>query len=306
MCKFSIIVPVYNTEKYLKRCLDSLINQSFSDYEIIIVNDGSTDNSSKVIEKYLDNSKIKLIEEENQGLSSARNNGVKEAIGKYLIFVDSDDYVEKKLLEKINSILDKEYDLVKIQYQMVYENRKEKCIDDIVLNKEYVSTDYFMDNLLKNKPFEMAWAYVYRKDFYVENNFEFKNGLYHEDFGLIPLIILKSKSVYVSDYIGYNYSQEGISITRTTNYLKILKRAYDMLTHFDYLYFEVNKLEIDENVKKYFNSYISNALIDKIDKLNSDDKKKYIMELKKRKVFDLILSDTFKRKIKKMILKIKY
>ena len=93
--KFSIIVPVYNTEKYLKRCLDSIKSQSFKDYEVIIVNDGSTDNSSDIISKY----PYKIINQENLGLSRARNNGVKEASGDYLIFLDSDDYIEKDLLE---------------------------------------------------------------------------------------------------------------------------------------------------------------------------------------------------------------
>ena len=109
--KFSIIVPVYNTEKYLKRCLDSIKSQSFKDYEVIIVNDGSTDNSSDTISKY----PYKVINQENQGLSMARNNGVKEASGEYLIFLDSDDYIEKNLLKEINNSLSNSPDLVRYQ-----------------------------------------------------------------------------------------------------------------------------------------------------------------------------------------------
>lgn len=305
MCKFSIIVPVYNVEKYIERCLDSLINQSYDDYEIIIVNDGSTDSSVDIIKKYLDNSKIKLINEENKGLSAARNNGVKNASGDYLIFVDSDDYIDKNLLLTLSKI-NGNYDLIKIQYQKVYDDRNEKVIDDIILNKEYKSRDYFMDNLKTCKPFEMAWIYIYKKSFYLENNFSFKEGLYHEDFGLIPLIILKSNNIYVTDFVGYYYNQEGTSIMRTPDYKKTLKKAYDMLDIFDYLYEEVNKLNLDNKIKKYFNSYISNGLIDKIESLNKNDKKNYINELKKRKVFDLIVDDTIIRKIKKILLKIKY
>ena len=109
--KFSIIVPVYNTEKYVKRCLDSIKSQSFKDYEVIIVNDGSTDNSSDTISKY----PYKVINQENQGLSMARNNGVKDANGEYLIFLDSDDYIEKDLLKEINKSLSNNPDLVRFK-----------------------------------------------------------------------------------------------------------------------------------------------------------------------------------------------
>ena len=103
MVKYSFIVPVYNTKKYLKKCLDSLIKQTFKDFEIIIVNDGSTDNSMEIIEKYKNKySNIKVIEQQNQGLSLARNNGVKKTSGEYILFIDSDDYIEKDLLKQID------------------------------------------------------------------------------------------------------------------------------------------------------------------------------------------------------------
>ena len=119
--KFSIIVPVYNTEKYLKRCLDSIKSQSFKDYEVIIVNDGSTDKSSSIISKY----PFKVINQENQGLSVARNNGVKDASGEYLIFLDSDDYIEKDLLEEINNSLSNNPDLVRYQIKEVFDNKSD-------------------------------------------------------------------------------------------------------------------------------------------------------------------------------------
>ena len=103
MIKYSFVVPVYNTSKYLKKCLDSLVKQTFKDFEVIIVNDGSTDKSKDIILKYESKyDSIKVINQENQGLSMARNNGVKKASGKYIIFIDSDDYVEKGLLKEID------------------------------------------------------------------------------------------------------------------------------------------------------------------------------------------------------------
>ena len=90
---FSVIIPVYNTEKYLGKCLDSLLNQSYSNFEALIVNDGSTDASEEVIKQYLNDSRITLISQENKGLGGARNTGILAAKGEYLVFLDSDDYL---------------------------------------------------------------------------------------------------------------------------------------------------------------------------------------------------------------------
>ena len=96
--KFSIIVPVYNVENYVDKCIKSILNQTYKNYEVIIINDGSTDNSLNIINKYKNNKKIKIITQKNKGLSNARNNGMKMATGDYLLFIDSDDYIEDKLL----------------------------------------------------------------------------------------------------------------------------------------------------------------------------------------------------------------
>ena len=98
MPKFSIIIPVYNVEKYLKKCLDSVFNQTYKDYEVIVVNDGTKDNSMDIVKDY----DVKVINQKNQGLSAARNAGVKKATGEYLIFLDSDDYWEKDLLKELS------------------------------------------------------------------------------------------------------------------------------------------------------------------------------------------------------------
>lgn len=102
MCKVSIIVPVYNVEKYLERCLDSLINQSFHDIEILAINDGSTDRSLEILKKYesTDN-RIKIINNSNVGVSETRNIGIMESKGEFIVFVDSDDWIDKDMIEKM-------------------------------------------------------------------------------------------------------------------------------------------------------------------------------------------------------------
>ena len=105
--KYSIIVPVYNMEKYISKCLDSIFSSTYKNYEVIIVNDGSTDKSDEIIKTYIEkNRNIIYIKEENMGLSTARNNGVSKATGDYIIFVDSDDYIEEKLLENLELNID--------------------------------------------------------------------------------------------------------------------------------------------------------------------------------------------------------
>ena len=125
--KVSVIVPVYNVEAYLDKCLNSLVNQTLKEIEIIVVNDGSKDNSEKIIEKYKEKypEKIKYYKKENGGLSSARNYGLKYAIGEYVAFVDSDDYVDLKMYEKMINLANLENsDIVVAATEAIYKDQK--------------------------------------------------------------------------------------------------------------------------------------------------------------------------------------
>ena len=293
--KFSIIVPVYNTEKYLKRCLDSIKSQSFKDYEVIIVNDGSTDNSSDIISKY----PYKVINQDNQGLSMARNNGVKKTSGDYLIFLDSDDYIEKDLLKEINNSLSNNPDLVRYQIKEVFDNKSDINYEETPFdNKNGVEAF----KLITNYHFvENAWAYAIKREFYLKERFSFKKGTYHEDFGLIPLVIIKSKVVNSISYVGYCYYQRSGSIMNESDYDKTKKKVKDFYNHYLYLTEEINKTKLD---KTYFMSFISNSLILKITELKGKDYKDALTRLKKDKVFDNLLNDSLGRKIKNILVKI--
>ena len=199
MVKYSFIVPVYNTSKYLKKCLDSLVKQTFKDFEIIIVNDGSTDNSSNIISKYQDTYRnIKVINQKNQGLSMARNNGVKEANGEYLIFIDSDDYVEKNLLKEV----DKEIkDAEVLRYQVISENEDGNNKIDFNEKAFDMVNGYQAFKYLSNYHFvEPACFYAIEKTYYINNKFSFKKDVYHEDFGLIPYVRYKARKVKSISY----------------------------------------------------------------------------------------------------------
>ena len=293
--KFSIIVPVYNTEKYVKRCLDSIKSQTFKDYEVIIINDGSTDNSSDIISKY----PYKIINQENQGLSMTRNNGVKEASGEYLIFLDSDDYIEKNLLKEINNSLSNSPDLVRYQIKEVFDSKDDINYKEIPFdNKNGVEAF----KLITNYHFvENAWAYAIKREFYLKERFSFKKGTYHEDFGLIPLVIIKSKIVNSINYVGYCYYQRDGSIMNSSDYSKTKKKVKDFYNHYLYLTKEINKTKLD---KTYFMSFISNSLILKITELKGKDYKDALTRLKKDKVFDNLLNDSLGRKIKNILVRI--
>lgn len=291
MPKFSIIVPVYNVEEYIDDCLKSIKNQSFKDYEVIVVNDGTKDNSMDIVKKY----DVEIINQENAGLSAARNTGVKKAKGDYLIFLDSDDYIEKDLLKKINDSLDDNPDIVRFQIQEVYQDKKIKYEEESFNTTSGVEA---FNNIVKYHFIENAWCYAINRKYYLDNKFEFSKGTYHEDYGLIPLVIVKATKVKSISYIGYNYRQRENSIMSSKDYKKTIKKVDDFYNHYTYLIKEIDKLDIDNSVIK---SYLANSLLIKICELNNPEYKEYLNKIRKDKVVDNLLGDTTTRKIKKLL-----
>lgn len=297
--KFSIVIPVYNVEKYIDKCLNSILCQSYDNFEVIIVNDGTKDNSQKIIDKYVKKDKrFKSYIKKNGGLSSARNYGLDYVKGDYLLFVDSDDYIEPELLKKLFVLLNnREYDVVKFKLQLVTEDgdliRKERGFNtskDVAL-KEILSLEY-------NEP---ACTYCYNMKFWKKNNFKYAIGKIHEDFGLTPLVLYRANSIYYLDYYGYNYVQRMGSIVNGAE--KNIRRVNDLIFHFDFLYDAITKEKKDKE-KELIISFLANGLIYNAALLNGKDLKNYIIELRKRNIFNLILEDTFSRKIKKLLIKI--
>lgn len=294
MPKFSIIIPVYNVEKYLKKCLESVYNQTYKNYEVIVVNDGTKDNSMDIVKNY----PAKVINQKNQGLSVARNNGVEKASGEYILFLDSDDYIEKGLLKEINKSLNNNPDIVRFQIKEVFEDGKKTEYNERPFTDKTGQEAFQL--ITKYHFVENAWCYAIRREYYLKNNFKFKENTFHEDFGLLPLVIIKAKKVNSINYIGYNYLQRQGSIMSNKEYTKTKKKVADMYDHYCYLLNEAKKLSLDTST---FRSFIANSLILKITELNDEDYKIYLKKLNNDKVFDNILTDTFQRKIKKILLK---
>lgn len=294
MSKFSIIIPVYNVENYIKKCLDSVFAQTEKDYEVIVVNDGTKDNSMDIVKNY----DVKIVNQKNQGLSEARNTGLKNAKGEYILFLDSDDYIEKNLLKELNKSIKNKPDLVRFQIREVFDTYKKDYNELSFTNKS--GPEAF--SIICNYHFvENAWAYLYKKSYLEENNFTFKKGTIHEDFGLVPLVIMKASNVNSISYIGYNYVQREGSIMSQKNYEKTKKKVDDFYNHYLFLIKEIDKTELDS---KLFKSFISNSLILKICELEGKDYKQYKKLLKEQGVYDNILVDTTSRKIKKTLFKL--
>lgn len=303
MVKFSIIVPVYNVEKYIGDCLDSILNQTYENFEVIVVNDGSPDNSQDIIDRYAKKDKrIRSFIKKNGGLSDARNYGVSKAKGDYLVFVDSDDSINCELLEKINEVLDDKVDIVR--YQVVKIENDQKTVDESEIFTRNSGEEAF-SKLLKNSWFVTAWSASYRREFWIKNKFNYAKGKIHEDFGLTPYVYMKAKLVTAIDYVGYNYFVRENSIMTVNNKEKVIKKNEDCLFHFDRLMEFINKdKNVSETGKVLYESYIANALITRIKSIEDKQiKKDYVNELKVKKVGDNLISDTLPRKIKKTIYK---
>lgn len=214
MIKVSVIVPVYNVEKYIDKCLKSLVNQTLSDIEILVINDGSPDNSQKIIDKYVKKySNVRCYVKKNGGISDARNYGLKYAKGEYIAFVDSDDYVDNTMLEKLyNKAIEKSYDIVECDLHMVDDHGN--LIKDVY---HTFSVDIFDEKKLKKYMINMytsVWNKLYKRSLF-DSKIRFKKGVWFEDVEFLYKLIPFVKSIgFVKENL-YYYVQRGGSITKT-------------------------------------------------------------------------------------------
>lgn len=216
MVRVSVIVPVYNVKEYLAKCIDSLINQSYSEYEIILVDDGSNDGSEMICDEYAQrNNKVKVFHKKNGGLSDARNYGIKHSESKYIIFVDSDDYVDSNYIEYLNTLISK-YSADMAVTGFVYEkndietfhvaSKREQCVNNEIA---------FQKMCYGNEIPIMAWGKIMKRDLLME--YPFPYGVLNEDVGTIYKIILNSEKIAVGCKATYHYVLRNSSILHSDN-----------------------------------------------------------------------------------------
>lgn len=200
---YSVIVPVYNVENSIERCIESVLMQTFCDFELILIDDGSYDDSGIICEKYAQkDARIKVIHQKNQGVSKARNAGLDRAKGEYIIFIDSDDFVEKNYLHMFNSFSD---DLILVGHGDYRNNKVEKIVMDE--NESWrIDSDEGIKQFLEKKSSIFVWGKRYRRSIIDEYNIRFRQEMkFSEDVIFNNDYILKAQTARNIKYVGYYY-----------------------------------------------------------------------------------------------------
>lgn len=251
--KISVIIPVYNVEKYLKRCLDSIVNQTYKNLEIILVDDGSTDKSGNICDEYAAKDKrIIVIHKENGGVSSARNKGLDICIGDYISFIDSDDWIEEDFFEYVVNNA-KDNDLLIFDYYIT--NGKSTKWIKYRKTKFEISKDECLIELTKAKLQSYLWVMIFKSELFY--NIRFPQNRNYEDQAIMHLHIDKCQKIKYCNKAFYNYYQNPKGITHTVNYKnyrdflyvnilrgRFLKKKYPKVYeyHLNYIYSAIAKL----------------------------------------------------------------
>jgi len=269
MADISIIVPIYNAEKYIEKCLDSLVKQTKKELEFILVNDGSTDKTEKIIEKYKDK-RIKYFKNKNQGIGKTRNFGISKATGKYMMFLDSDDYLDVTACEKLykKAIFDK-LDMVVFDFYRVEDNDlKEVIINDFEITSLKDNNNVLLDINLGpcNK--------LYRSDIINKNKIKFLEDLKYEDTSFVVETINNSKRIgklneFLHYYVIHNQSETTVRDERVFDIIKVVDKIRN--------YFKDNK-ELTETVDKLTVRILTNYTIQQRNQKNIKTGMKFIEE----------------------------
>lgn len=279
----SVIIPVFNTEKYLRECVDSVLNQSYQNYEVVLVDDGSSDNSGIICDEYNEiDDRIKVIHKANGGQSSARNAALNIAKGKYIYFLDSDDYIGDSLLELlVKTAEENNADFVFFEAQSFMDN--ENTLENSIINNfDYVRThDYEcfngqkqLVNLMKNQEYYVCTPlHFYKREYLDRHSIRFEEGIIHED-------NLFSASIYLHDGISAHLSNNGYyrrlrnQSTMTTRDIKQRLYKYSsLLTVYYGISSLIKSLQTDQTVFLPLINDSINAVIYSFDNLDSQSKK---------------------------------
>lgn len=271
MCKVSIVVPIYNVEKYLRQCLNSIINQTLKDIEIICVNDGSTDLSTQIINEFAEkDNRIKIINKENSGYGASMNRGFDSATGEYLGIVESDDYADPCMFEKLYGIAKKnDLDVVKSGYYLYYsipeeKNEKVEIASHILCNRTFCPTEDFSAPMEQVEFFNIKptiWSSIYRTNFIRENSIRFNEtpGASYQDasFNFKVWVCAKRVQLIQEAFLHYRQDNENSSVNSKGKIFCICDEYDEMQRFLDERPCKKGKLECLKNRIKY-DSYMWN------------------------------------------------
>lgn len=297
----TIAVAIYNIEKYLPKCLESLLTQSIKEnYEILLINDGSTDNSLKICEEFLIKGlKAEILTKKNEGLSSVRNLAINEAKGKYIFFIDGDDWIEKNTIETIfNNI--KEFDMLVFGFHWIFSKIIE---EDFRFKKDEILIENIENEIFKNNINTAVWNKVFKKEIVLKNNLKFPELKGAEDYLFIYEYLLKCERIKKISIPLYNYNQRENSLSNE-------KKEY----------FYINTLKVYEELIKrnekqdiYFIKYILENYVYLIREYNKKNRKLKNIEIEESrknienflKIKKIVFNKKIKLKTKIRYLKLK-
>lgn len=277
MTKFSIVIPVYNAEKSIRKCLDSILVQTFSDFEIVVINAGSKDKTLAILREYLKKiKKLRVYSFENSGVSVTRQRGVSLSNGEYIILVDSDDTVNPNLLEKLYAAIHKHNnpDIIRYQANLLNDcdfkdHNRYNFFDD---SKAVLSgIDALREWSIPDKKYAVYWLFAFKRSTF-SNVLFFPNLKCHEDLALIPLLVAASNIVVTLSYIGYNYTCNNPgSITNTKSKEAERSRAKDFVKAYNYA---IRNFALLNNISpldyEFFVNDFNRRLISKYNSLSAD------------------------------------
>ena len=291
--KISVVLPVYNVANYLRKCLDSLVNQTFEDFEVICVNDGSTDLSLGILEGYaLSDSRFKIISQENQGLSGARNTGIQHVQGEYVVFVDSDDWLEENALEELyNHVKGFNSDITMFKFKF-YDEKTSEFSEGPFSNLEVIDPTFYTGNFnyydvldiifkISHAPFNK----LYKTSFLRDLDAKFLYGSYYEDLEFFYKVFLKAKKVSVLPQFLYYYRLRNQSISTSGD-----EGSFDIFNVLDSTKQTIIDANIYEEVKDEWLMFIIVNLKFVYLRINDEFKNQYI-KLMKEKYDDYSLNE---------------
>ena len=244
MPKISLIVAAYNIEDYIERCIESLLNQTFADIEIIIVNDGSTDGTLKKIESVIKNdNRVKLINKKNEGVVEARRTGFVNSTGEYVLFIDGDDWIDTKTCQMC---FENNYDILYFGYYVAYDYGKNIKVE---IKEEILNNKQFLRQLLLVNVKGCMWTKMIRRSYLIDNNIEFPKGIiYGEDLAMSVDIACHNPKVITINEQFYYYYQRKNSITNS----KLTKQGFHIIKALDYIKeCMINKNLYEEFIEEY-------------------------------------------------------
>lgn len=256
----TVVIPVYNVEKYLKRCIESILIQEWKHYDILLVDDGSTDSSPQICDDYAKvYDFISVIHKKNGGLSEARNTGISHAKGDYVYFPDSDDWLEPQTFKELADVLEsQEFDIVSFNREFV-KGEEDTIVSDPLVTQVYEGKDAFVQMLKHSYITGFANDKIYKKSLFIDNNISFPKGKYYEDLGTNYKLFLSAENVFATNQKYYHYLIDNPdSITQSWNEQKFsdMFEFYKDIFYSDFVRSRLNQEELQTSQLYYVNGLI--------------------------------------------------